>query len=98
MLSQKVRRVRAILMGALFVGFLIWVQQSGLRTVLDLRAAWRAEADLERQVAALKADNARLESEIEELEQNGRRVEEIARGKLGLAREGEIVIRIPEKR
>lgn len=85
-------------MGGLLFGFLVWVQQSGFRTVLELRAAWRAEAALEEQVAALKSDNARLENEIEELEQNGRRVEEIARGKLGYAREGEIVIRIPEKR
>lgn len=97
-MKRKIHKARALAVGLLLLGFLAWVQQSGFQTLLELRAAWRAEAELERQVGALKADNARLESEIGELEENGRRVEEIARGKLGLAREGEIVIRIPEKR
>jgi len=97
-MKRKIRKARALFFGLLVLGFLAWVQQSGFETVLELRAAWRAEAALEEQVAALKADNDRLEQEIEELEHNGRRVEEIARGKLGYAREGEIVIRIPEKR
>lgn len=77
---------------------LAWVQHSGYRTALDLRDAWLRQRALQQEVARLQRENLELETSIEALEHNGRAVEEIARNKLGLAREGEIVIRIPEKR
>ena len=52
----------------------------------------KVKADLE----ALSKENAALEQEVKDLNSDPRLIEKIARDDLGLARPGEIIIRIPQ--
>ena len=54
----------------------------------------KVKADLDQ----LSKDNAKLEQETKDLKSDPRLIEKIARDDLGLARPGEIIIRIPEER
>jgi cell division protein FtsB len=75
-----------------------WLQASGLQTVLDLREAWVEEARLGEEIEELEQRNAELEADIKELETNGFRVEQLAREKMGLARENEVVVVVEGKK
>jgi cell division protein FtsB len=75
-----------------------WLQASGLQTVLDLREAWMEESRLSQEIEELEQRNAELEADIKELETNGFRVEQLAREKMGLARETEFVVVVPGKK
>ena len=59
------------------------------RTQNEIR---KVKADLE----ALSKENAALAQEVEDLNTDPRLIEKIARDDLGLARPGEIIIRIPQ--
>ncbi len=80
------------------VFFAVWLNVSGIRIFQDLRTAWAEERSLESEIEELRLVNAELEEEIGDLEENGARIEELARQKLGLARKGEVVVRLPEKK
>ena len=75
-----------------------WLQASGLQTVLDLSEAWQEESRLSEEIQELEQRNAELEADIKELEGNGFRVEQLAREKMGLARENEFVVVVPDKK
>ena len=75
-----------------------WLQASGLQTVLDLHAAWNEEQRLSEEIQGLEQRNAELEADIKALESNGFRVEQLAREKMGLARENEFVVVVPDKK
>ncbi len=64
----------------------------------DLQAAWRQETELETQVEELTKQNREIEQEIEDLAPGGPGIEKRARQDLGWSKEGEIVIRIPDKK
>lgn len=97
-MRRRFRKRRAALYAVAVVAVAAWLQYSGFKTAVELREAWRQEGELEREGEALKARNAALEGDIEALEVNGARVEELARRELGLAKDGEIVIRVPDKK
>ena len=75
-----------------------WLQASGLQAVLDLREAWMEESRLSEEIQDLEQRNAELEADIKALEDNGFRVEQLAREKLGLARENEFVVVVEGKK
>ena len=75
-----------------------WLQASGLQAVLDLREAWMEEGRLSEEIQELEQRNAELEADIKALEDNGFRVEQLAREKLGLARENEFVVVVEGKK
>jgi cell division protein FtsB len=75
-----------------------WMQASGLQAVLDLREAWMEESRLSEEIQELEQQNAELEADIKALESNGFRVEQLAREKLGLARENEFVVVVEGKK
>lgn len=75
-----------------------WLQASGLQAVLDLREAWMEESRLSEEIQELEQRNAELEADIKALESNGFRVEQLAREKLGLARENEFVVVVEGKK
>jgi len=60
------------------------------RTQSEIR---KVKADLEQ----LSRENATLEQEVKDLKTDPRLIEKIARDDLGLARPGEIIIRIPQE-
>ena len=89
------KRIGYICVAALAVA---WLQTSGLQTALDLRAAWMEEQRLNEEIQELEQRNAELEADIKQLEGNGFRVEQLAREKMGLARENEFVVVVPGKK
>lgn len=89
------KRIGYICAAALAVA---WLQASGLQTVLDLREAWQEESRLSVEIQELEERNAELEADIKALESNGFRVEQLAREKMGLARENEFVVVVPGKK
>ena len=52
----------------------------------------KVNADMER----LNRENLRLEEEVKELKSDPRKIETIARDELGLAKPGEVIIKIPQ--
>ena len=93
LLSRRGFRYVLMLLGALLL-----YQVSGLQVLGNLRNIWRQEAEMQRQIEALREENARIENEIRDLSPEGNEVERIARQDLGWARPGETVIKIPEKK
>ncbi len=73
--------VIALALGSLF----------GDRGVLHLMSQRQRSEALEREVADLRAENARLASEVDGLRHDPHAIEKIAREQLGLARPGEMV-------
>jgi cell division protein FtsB len=58
-------------------------------------AIWKAHREaqqIERDIAALKADNTALRERVQALREDGRTIELIARETLGLAHPGEMVV------
>jgi len=51
----------------------------------------KVNADMER----LNKENLRLEEEVKELKSDPRKIEKVARDELGLAKPGEVIIKIP---
>jgi len=56
------------------------------------------ERRLSEEIQQLEKRNAELEADIKALEPNGFRVEQLAREKMGLARENEFVVVVPGKK
>ena len=83
----------------LVAGFALffWFQRSGVPTLVELRDTWRQERLREQKIQAIRGENARIEHSIQELRPDGREVERLARQELNLAKEGQTVIKIPEK-
>jgi cell division protein FtsB len=79
-------------------GLFLWFQRSGIPTVVELRDAWRQERLREQKIEAIRGDNERIEESIKELGPDGREVEKLARQELGLAKPGQTVIKIPDKK
>ena len=94
----RARQTRLVGLLVAGVAFAVWLNISGIRIFQDLRAAWGEERRLEAEIEELHRVNSEIEEEIGDLEENGARIEELARQKLGLAREGEVVVRLPDKK
>jgi cell division protein FtsB len=77
---------------------LLWLQRSGIPTAMELRSAWRQERLREQKIQAIRGENDRIEVSIKELGPDGREVEKLARQELGLAKPGQTVIKIPDKK
>ena len=97
MQSRRHQR-RLVLWGLGGFAILAWLQISGFQTFLDLRKAWQQEAQLEGEVTDLKARIAELEASVEGLEsEDSEAILLEARRVLGVARPGEIIVKIPNK-
>ena len=79
-------------------GLFLWFQRSGIPTVMELRDAWRQETLREHKIQAIREENDQIEDSIQELGPDGREVEKLARQELGLAKPGQTVIKIPDKK
>lgn len=78
------------------VGFLLFVLTVasffGKRGLIEIYRTKRKQEVLLQKIEQLEAKKGKLERDIRELEKNPRAVEKKAREKLGLVKEGEIVI------
>lgn len=86
-------------LGYLVVGVaaVAWLQASGLETAIDLSNSWAEEERLVEGIQALELENQALDEDNQALQSNGFRVEQLAREKMGLARESEFVVVVPGK-
>lgn len=85
-------RALKVFLGLVFILVLASISRGVLRMVASQNRVGEAEVHL----AELKADQEKLKSELEAI-QSGFNKERLARDKLGLAKEGEIVIVLPEE-
>lgn len=74
-----------------FLGLLLLLSLFGDRSLLQLYEMGRVKAHLEREIEALKQENARLRQEVEAMRRHPSQSEEVARRDLGLVRPGETV-------
>ncbi len=74
----------------------IWFQQTGFRTLMDLHESLSEERALAAEVQQIKTQNAALDADIQSLQKEG--WEKLARERLGLAKSGEYVVKIPGKK
>lgn len=94
--TWKWSRRSLLLVGLALLGG-VWFQQTGYQTLRDLRDSIQQEQELKAEVARLKAENQALDAEIQSL-QNDEGWEKLARERLGLAKPGEYVVKIPGKK
>ena len=87
---------RSLVLGGLALAATVWFQQTGYRTLVDLHDSLEQERALQADVDSLKAQNDALDAEIQSLQQQG--WEKLARERLGLAKKGEYVVKIPGKK
>ena len=88
--------MRSILSLVFGIGAAVWFQQWGFGTLVELRESIAQERQLEAEVQQIKAENDALDAEIQSLQQEG--WEKLARERLGLAKKGEYVVKIPGKK
>lgn len=74
-----------------FLGLLLVLSLLGDRGLLQLYEMGRVKAHLEREIEALRQENAALREQVEAMRHHPSHAEEIARRDLGLVRPGEIV-------
>ena len=86
------RRRILLLAGGLLLG-LVLISLSGEGSLIRLYRMTRQQSALGHEITRLKDENARLRREVEALQRDETRLEEIARLKLGLVRPGEVVYR-----
>ncbi|MEZ5364850.1 MAG: septum formation initiator family protein [Bryobacterales bacterium] len=88
--------MRSILGLVFGIGAAVWFQQWGYGTLVELKDSLEQERQLEAEVQQIKAENDALDAEIQSLQQEG--WEKLARERLGLAKKGEYVVKIPGKK
>lgn len=87
------RRRRILLLAGGFLVGLLLVSLSGDGSLIRLYRSTRQQRALRQEIGRLKDENARLRREVEALQHDEARLEEIARLKLGLVRPGEVIYR-----
>ncbi len=84
---------KAIIGGVVFLLFVLTVTSFfGKRGLIEIYKTRRKQKVLLQRIVQLEERKAKLERDIEELRKNPKAVEKKAREKLGLVKEGEIVI------
>lgn len=91
--SSSSFKKKAIIGGVVFLLFVLTVVSFfGKRGLIEIYKTRRKQKVLLQRIVQLEERKAKLERDIEELRKNPKAVEKKAREKLGLVKEGEIVI------
>jgi cell division protein FtsB len=80
---------------ALVIVFLLVHDVFGRHGFLAMRQEQQEIRKLQGEVARLNEENSRLENQVKGLRSDPKLIEQIARDELGLARPGEIIIKVP---
>jgi cell division protein FtsB len=97
--EQRKRRIRVLLqLASLLVGsYLLFSLLFGNLGLLRYYKMHQLYNQTQQEVEALEREHARLRQEVEDLKTDPQTIERIARERLGMAREGEIVIQFQNK-
>lgn len=85
----------ALLLLLILLQYSLWFGKGGLLRVAELERQLAAQRELNQQ---LEARNAALEAEVRDLKSGLAAIEERARYELGLIKEGEVFVQIPQMR
>jgi len=83
---------------ALCIAALVVHDVFGTHGYLALRRTRQEIEKVEKDIARLNTENAELAEEVQELRTDPNKIEKIARDGLGLAKPGEVIIKIPQGR
>ncbi len=90
---------RAALLALVLVAFALTVHEVfGERGYLALQRRRRELETLEQQVKRLQEENQKLEAQIKALKSDPKAIEQVAREQMKLAKPGEIIYVLPEKK
>ena len=84
--------VASVILGSLFLGYL-FVNDNGLPLYIDMLDR---QTELTEDTQQLAASNERLSTEINQLQHDLSKLEQLARDQLGMVREGEVVYQFVE--
>lgn len=93
--TQKRRRVVSMVGVALLMSYVTYeffFDSMGVMKYLDMK---QTQGRMTEDIAAIEAENARLRAQISAVQQDPATIEELARDRLGLVKEGETVFLIP---
>ncbi len=97
--SKKIRglliQYRGVLLG-LLVLVLVVHDVFGTHGYLAMRRTEREIKKVQGDIDQLNRENLQLEEEVKELKTDPHKIEKIARDELGLAKPGEVIIKIPQ--
>ncbi len=97
--EEKVRLQRvAVWAGALLSLGLLVHEVFGQHGLLALRRQRKEYEALQQQIQKLQQDNQELEKQVKALKSDPRAIEKLAREEMRLARPGEIIFTLPEKK
>ena len=85
------------LLGVAVLSILGLLFAAGLKSYSDLDAARAHEVDLHRQIAAARARIRVIDERIERIESDPVMLERLAREELGMVRQGDVIIVLPEE-
>jgi cell division protein FtsB len=81
----------------LLVVLLVMDNIFGTHGLLAMRRAQKEIAAVKKQIERLNEENQELDGQVKALRSDPQLIEKIARDELGLARPGEVIIRIPQQ-
>jgi cell division protein FtsB len=94
-LTTFLRQYGGTLLGLLLLALLVH-DIFGTHGYLAMRRTQQEINKVKTNIEKLNKENARLEEEVKELKSDPHKIERIARDELGLARPGEVIIKIPQ--
>src|SRR5215467_8973845 len=89
------RQYGATLLGLLLFALVVH-DIFGAHGYLAMRRTQQEIKKVKAGIEQLKKENAQLEDEVKDLKSDPRKIEKIARDELGLAKPGEVIIKIPQ--
>jgi cell division protein FtsB len=94
-LTAFLRHYGGTLLGLLLLALLVH-DIFGTHGYLAMRRTQQEINKVKTNIEKLNKENVRLEDEVKELKSDPHKIEKIARDELGLARPGEVIIKIPQ--
>jgi cell division protein FtsB len=94
-LTAFLRQYGGTLLGLLLLALLVH-DIFGTHGYLAMRRTQQEINKVKTNIEKLNKENVRLEDEVKELKSDPHKIEKIARDELGLARPGEVIIKIPQ--
>jgi cell division protein FtsB len=89
------RQYGATLLGLLLLALVVH-DIFGTHGYLAMRRTQQEIKKVKTDIEQLNKENVRLEDEVKDLKSDPRKIEKIARDELGLAKPGEVIIKIPQ--